>query len=233
MIPIADIYTDPLKIVEVAIGSLVFLIVISYVFKDNPAYKMLSHILLGAGTGLGIYLVWMLALKPNWWDHVSRAVEQLAKGEPDLNLLWILCIVPGLMWYTLYTKKLSWMSRIVFGLFIGLGAGLAFKTYFLLIMPQVTNSFRPLLVIGDGGLDLRQTIKNLLFTGTLLSVLIYFLFTLRMETRLVRRGRTFGRWTIMICFGTLFGFTVMTRMSYFLERLNYIKEELLTKVLGL
>ena len=76
-------------------------------------------------------------------------------------------------------------------------------------------------------------LKNLLFTGTLVSVLIYFIFTFRMEAPLVHRGRTFGRWTIMICFGTLFGFTVMTRMSYFLERLNYVKEELLTKVLGL
>ncbi|MBN1919154.1 MAG: hypothetical protein JW889_14710, partial [Verrucomicrobia bacterium] len=74
------------------------------------------------------------------------------------------------------------------------------------------------------------TIKNLLFTATLVCVLVYFLFTFRGEMTLVSHTRTYGRWMMMICFGTLFGFTVMTRMSYFLERLNYVKTELIEGV---
>jgi hypothetical protein len=225
-------YTDGIKIAEVVIASVTFLVVISYIFKDNAAYKLFSHIMLGAGTGFGVYQIWAQVLKPNWWDPVKLGVTVLfTRGDVTVNLLWILCLVPGLMWYTLYSKRLSWMSRIVFGLFIGLGAGLAFKTYFLLIMPQVKDSFRPLIVIGQH--SFKDTVKNLLFTGTFVTVLIYFIFTLRMETPFVQRGRTFGRWTIMICFGTLFGYTVMTRMSYFLERLDYVRVELFQKVFGL
>jgi hypothetical protein len=229
-----ELYKDPIKIAEVVIAAVTFLVVISYIFKDNAAYKLFSHIMLGAGTGFGVYLIWAQVLKPNWWEPMAKAITALfVQGQPTWALLWILCLVPGLMWYTLYSKKLSWMSRIVFGLFIGLGAGLAFKTYFLLIMPQVKDSFRSLLVFDDGAFHIQETIKNLLFTGTFVTVLIYFIFTLRMETPFVQRGRIFGRWMIMICFGTLFGYTVMTRMSYFLERLDYVRVELFQKVLGL
>lgn len=224
-------YSDVLTIIEIVVASAVFITVISYIFKDNAAYKMLSHILLGAATAYAIYLIWTQALRPKWWTPFSTAVLQVLGGEFDPNVLWFFALVPGLMWYTLYTKKHAWMSRVVFGMFIGMGAGLAFKAYFLLIMPQVSNSFRPPVAIEEGHFLLQQTIKNVLFTVTLLTVLIYFVFTLRMDTPLVDRGRTFGRWTIMICFGALFGFTVMTRMSYFLERLNYVKEELIEGVL--
>jgi hypothetical protein len=138
------------------------------------------------------------------------------------------------MWYTLYFKKLEWMSRIIFGMFIGMGAGLAFKNYLLLIVPQITNSFKPLVVLTEGGrIDLATSINNVLFLATLITILIYFFFTFRMEVPLVSRARGYGRWMMMICFGTLFGFTVMTRMSYFLERLRYVKIELIQSVFGL
>jgi hypothetical protein len=110
-------------------------------------------------------------------------------------------------------------------------AGLAFKNYLLLIVPQITQSFKPLVAMRDGAFDWGATVKNLLFTATLVCVLVYFLFTFRKEVTLVTPARTYGRWMMMICFGTLFGYTVMTRMSYFLERLNYVKTELIEGVL--
>ena len=229
---VAD-YTDVFKIIEILVGTVTFLVVISYVFKETAVYRMVSHIVLGAATAVAIMVTWRDVVHPNWWLPVSKGFAGLGRGSWDWNILWVLCLVPGLMWYTLYFKKLEWMSRIVFGLFIGMGAGLAFKNYLLLIVPQITQSFKPIVAMRDGAFDWGATIKNLLFIATLVCVLVYFLFTFRKEVTLVTPARAYGRWMMMICFGTLFGFTVMTRMSYFLERLNYIKEELLTKVLGL
>jgi hypothetical protein len=227
-------YTDPYMIVQIAVGTLTFLIVMSYVFEDNAAYKMLTHILLGCATAVTIMILYKNVLRPNWVEPVRQGVGNLAKGKWDPKLFWLLCLVPGAMWYTLYSKKRAWMSRLVFAMFIGMGAGLAFKKYLLLIVPQVTKSFRPLIALAPGGgLDWGTTIHNTLFTAALVSVLVYFFFTFRSESPLLRRTRAWGRWMMMICFGTLFGFTVMTRMSYLLERLRYIKIELIQGIFGL
>ncbi len=229
----APTYTDAAKIIEVLIGTITFMVVISYVFKETAVYRMVNHIVLGVATGIAIMITWRDIVHPNWWLPVSQGFASIGEGSWNWNVLWVLCLVPGAMWYTLYFKKLAWMSRIVFGLFIGMGAGLAFKNYLLLIVPQITQSFKPLVAMRDGAFDWGATIKNLLFTATLMSVLVYFFFTFRREIRPVNHARLYGRWMMMICFGALFGYTVMTRMSYFLERLNYVKEELLRGVFGL
>ena len=119
-------YKDVFKIVEVVVGTITFLIVISYIFKDNSAYKMLSHLLLGAATAITIVILYRNVLVPNWWTPMSQGFsDTFASGKWNWNILWLLCLVPGAMWYTLYFKRLEWMSRIVFGMFIGMGAGLA------------------------------------------------------------------------------------------------------------
>jgi len=227
-------YSDSFKVVEIFVGTITFFIVLSYIFKDSPVYKMLNHIMLGVATAIFAAITWRDVLRPNWWIPLTTGFEALHKtGKWDSNILWVLCVIPGAMWYTLYFKKLEWMSRIVFGLFIGMGAGLAFKNYLLLIIPQITQSFKPLVAFQDGHFSLFGTIKNLLFLATLVTVLVYFFFTFRMEAPLFQRTRAYGRWMMMICFGTLFGYTVMTRMSYFLERLRYIKINLIEGVFGL
>jgi len=205
--------------------------VTSCLFKETSAYKMLTHILLGCATAVTIRMVSLGVLSPNWWKPMMEGFRSLGQGVWSWKVLWLLCLVPGAMWYTLYFKKLEWMSKIIFGLFIGMGAGLAFKSYLLLIVPQVTDSFRALVVFGpDGRFDPSTTLRHVLFSATLVSVLVYFFFTFRREMPLISHTRAYGRWMMMICFGTLFGFTVMTRMSYFLERLNYVKTELIEGV---
>jgi len=226
-------YTDAFKVIEIVLGTITFIIVISYVFRDSAIYRMLSHVLLGVATAIAIVVTWRNVLEPNWWVLIDKSFGAMGKGTMDWNFLWLLCLIPGAMWYTLYFKKLEWMSRIVFGMFIGMGAGLAFKRYLLLIVPQITQSFKPIVAINDGGFDALGTVKNLLFLATLMSVLIYFFFTFRMESPVFQKSRSYGRWMMMICFGTLFGYTVMTRMSYFLERLRYVKIELIQGVFGL
>ena len=227
-------YRDAFKIIEIALGTITFLIVISYIFKDSSVYKMLNHLLLGTATAITIVVLYRSVLLPNWWKPMSQGFAGLGEGRWNWKVLWLLCLVPGAMWYTLYFKKLEWMSKIVFGMFIGMGAGLAFKNYLLLIVPQITKSFRPIVALTEtGAFDVLTSLNNILFLATLITVLVYFLFTFRMERPLVRRCRAYGRWMMMICFGTLFGFTVMTRMSYFLERLRYVKLELIEGVLKL
>jgi hypothetical protein len=51
-------YRDAFKIIEVVVGTITFLIVISYIFKDSSVYKMLTHILLGTATAITIVVLY-------------------------------------------------------------------------------------------------------------------------------------------------------------------------------
>lgn len=210
---------DLWKHAEIWVAALVTLNVYLFLFKDNAAYRLLNQVVLGSSVGLSVIIVWDQVLKPKWYEPI---VSSLARGEPRCGWLWLFALLPGALWYFQYSPRRVWLSRVVIGLFIGVGAGLTFKATFLLMMPQVYATFKPLVVVKDGRLDLPTSINNLLFVVTFVTVLTYFFFSFEHRHRVVRGSAQAGRWMLMICLGALFGNTVMTRMAYFLERLQFL-----------
>lgn len=202
-------------------GALATLALYSVLYRENPVYRMAEHIFLGLATGLGLYVVWRDVLYPMWW-------QELAQGRWP----WIFALVAGLMYYTIYSKRFAWMSRLVMLTMMGLGAGLAFRAFYGMFMPQIGASFKPLIVIQQtpaGATDVPNSIfasfTNLLFLVTLLCVMTYFFFSFEQKRASVRNAATLGRWLMMIAFGAMFGSTVMARLSLFIGRLDYLFRE--------
>lgn len=210
---------DLWKLIEIWVAALVTLNVYLFLFRDNPAYRLLNQIVLGSSVGLSVVIVWQQVLRPKWYEPI---VGSLTQGEPRWGWLWLLALVPGVLWYFQYSPRRVWLSRLVIGLFIGVGAGLTFKATFLLLMPQIYATFKPLVVFQEGRFDLPASLNNLIFVATFVTVLTYFLFSFEHRHRLVRGSAQVGRYLLMICLGALFGNTVMTRMAYFLERLQFL-----------
>ena len=210
------------ELIKIWVGAIVAISVFAYIFKETGVYRFLVHVILGSGIAISVVIIWDQVLKPKWWEPMTQAWIKARHLEPSWALLWTLAIVPGIMWYFLYSRKYGWVARIVFGLLIGVGAGLTFKDRILRIMPQIAQSIKPFVVITDGRFDLFHSVNNIIFVMTLLTVLSYFFFSFKYEHRLVVRSAMTGRWMMMVCFGALFGFTVMTRMAYFLERLGFL-----------
>lgn len=203
------------------IGALVTLALYSVLYRENPVYRLAEHIFLGLATGLGLYMTWKTVLYPMWW-------QELAQGRWP----WIFALVAGMMYYTIYSKRFSWMSRLIMMTMMGLGAGLAFRAFFGTFMPQIGASFKPLVVIQPapgGGTDVAGSIfasfTNVLFLVTLVSVMTYFFFSFEHKNPGVRRAAALGRWLMMIAFGAMFGSTVMARMSLFIGRLDFLFRE--------
>ena len=60
---------------------------------------------------------------------------------------------------------------------------------------------------------------------------MYFFFSLRTDSRLVRVPMRTGRAMLMIALGAMFGNTVMTRMAYLIERIQFLYEDWLLSFL--
>ena len=219
--------------VAIWVGAIVTLAVFSYLIKDNPAYRLVQQAALGASVGIGMVVAWQQVLEPMWWKPTYAG---FAGQGHWTGALWLLALIPGAMWYFQMSKRLFWVSTLVSGLFIGIAAGLALKSQILLVLPQITASLKPLNPFaGEGGFTrgkLGECANNFLLLAGMLTTLLYFFFSVRTDSRLLRPPMRVGRLMIMIALGAMFGNTVMTRMAYLIERLQFLYEDWLTPLAG-
>jgi hypothetical protein len=203
------------------LGALATIALYSVLYRENPLYRFAEHVFLGLATGMGLYMTWKTILYPMWWKELQAG-----------HWAWILTLVGGGMYYTIFTPRLSWMSRAVMMTMMGLAAGLTFREFFGQYTKQIGASFKPLVVIDrlpGGGADVANSLfhsfTNVLFLVSLVSVMTYFFFSFEQRSRAVRGTANVGRWLMMIAFGAMFGSTVMARMSLFIGRLVFLFQD--------
>ena len=121
----------------------------------------------------------------------------------------------GLMFYTVYIPRYSWMSRLLMVTLMGHGGGVAFSGLRAPLHPQLTASFLPLLKPGAAIL----LFNNVVIVVTIITVMTYFFFSFEHRSRAVRGTASLGRWLLMVAFGAIFGSTVMARMALLTYRL--------------
>ena len=208
--------------VIMTLGAMATLALYSILYKENPVYRFAEHVFLGLATGYGLYAAWDQILFPTWYTPMR---------EQGI-WWWGLAVIPGLMYYTIYSKNLSWMSRFVMMLMLGVESGLIFRAWAGLYMPQIADSFRPIFPAGGPTLQQPLNFNNVIFIVTLTCVMVYFLFSFEQKNRAVAGTAALGRWLMMVAFGAMFGSTVMARMSLFIGRLWFLTREWIPHLFG-
>jgi len=198
------------EVIGVWIAAICTLAIFSFLIKENPFYRLFEHIFLGLAVGYTVAKTWTDVLRPKWWDPMIAGFQ----GVTPFGWLWIFALFAGLLWYFQYSKRYHWLSRIVIGFTIGAGAGMTFKGVFVVMMPQITSSFKPL-----------NSFSNVFFVVTILCVLSYFFFSFRFKFRPIKKVSELGRILLMISFGAFFGNTVMTRFAVFIDRIQFLLRE--------
>ncbi len=189
-------------------GAICTLAILSVLYKENAIYRLFEHIFIGLGAGYGVVITWREVLEPEWWVPLKAG-----------GWYWLVPMFLAMLYYTVYSKKYAWMSRLLVSTLFGVAAGQAFQGFAAQILPQVSKSFKPL---WGAGVTPGDMFKNLVFTVTLLCVLVYFFFSFRQDKPTVRSVATSGRWLMMIAFGAVFGSTVMGRFSLFIGRAQFL-----------
>lgn len=200
------------------------LAVFSFLYKDNPLYKFAEHLFVGVSAGYFVIILWHNGL-------VTNLYKNLADGS--FYFLWLDSAkwwyvfpgVLGLLMFTRFSHKWSWVSRWPIALYIGIATGLAIplemanrvnrQLYAVMEPINWTNFF------GHGWLDLTAGFSEIIiFVGTV-SALIYFYFS-KAHSGVFGGMAKLGIWTLMIGFGASFGFTVMARISLFINRIQFL-----------
>jgi len=106
---------------------------------------------------------------------------------------------------------------------VGATAGLWFITYLQSnAMHQLEDTIKPLQAYAaDGSLSWYQTIGNITVAIGTVTGVIYFFFSKEHKGAFGTAARV-GIWFLMITFGASFGYTVMSRMSLLIGRLDFL-----------
>jgi hypothetical protein len=191
------------------IAAALTLMCFSFLYKENPIYRVAEFIYVGIAAGYGVVATVDAYIRP------TIKTDLLQKG----NWLLLIPIVLGLLMYTRYVKSIAYLSRWTMAFFLGIGSGYVltkdFKPYFI---TPIVSTFKPFFV---SGAPLSTSINNILFVVGVVAALVYFFFTTK-RTGVLDYTARFGRWVMMIAFGAAFGNTVMARVSLFLGRMQFL-----------
>ncbi|NLN74870.1 MAG: hypothetical protein GX139_00970 [Armatimonadetes bacterium] len=187
-------------------GALCTFGIYTILYKENKFYRFFEHIFIGVYGGYGVYITWHNIILPKWWRPMTS--EGL--------WWWIFAAVLGSMFYFMYSKKHAWISRVIFGLFMGFAAGGIFREFYEGYFPQIGSSMKPF----SGSYS--NILSVAVFYVVLLAAMSYFFFSFEHKHPAVKNTAAAGRWFLMIGFGAMFGATVMGRMTLFIGRLNFL-----------
>ncbi|MBX3448583.1 MAG: hypothetical protein KF777_03435 [Planctomycetaceae bacterium] len=198
----------------------------SYLYKDNPAYKLTESIIVGVSAGY-----WLTA---SFWDVIVG--KALARLMPEQMRAWalpnldpadpdFLTLVPLTLGALLFARLIpggAWLARWPLALIVGTTAGLKLVLYLDGdFVSQIRNTILPLVVFNDNAFDLDGSARNILLVTSVLCCLTYFYFSVEHRGAVGRVSRC-GIWVLMITFGSSFAFTVMGRITLLTMRLEFL-----------
>lgn len=222
--------------IGVWIAAFLTLGIMSFLYKDNPWYKISEAIFVGLSAGYWFVSLFWQNLVSKLWDNLWPALDALvSRGEITDGLLYLIAGIFGIMMLMRLVPPIGWISRWPLALVVGATAGLQFINYLVSNgVVQVYNTIVPIFgPISDAGgvepvRDFWHGFGNALILVGTFTGLVYFFFS-KEHRGFFGGAAKVGTWFLMITFGASFGYTVMSRMSLLIGRLDFLVE---TWILG-
>ena len=214
------------------------LAIFSFLYADNPAYKLAEAVVVGVSAGY-----WMVV---GFWDTivpklVGALVPSLVKawvqpsieplGAPDQVAMW-LALFLGLLLLTRLLPFGGWLSGWTLAFIIGVTSGLKLVSHIESDLLAQTGATVLSLYVEPTGIEslsgaqrffaiLWPSLANALMVIGVLCCLTYFFFSVEHKGVVGGVART-GIWYLMITFGAAFGFTVMGRIALLAARIEFL-----------
>ena len=194
------------------VAGLLTLAIYSFLYKDNPVYKLAEYIFVGLSAGY-----WAAFL---WWNYAyPNLFEPLAHGH-----YWnIIPIAMGLMMFTQLSRRTSWIVRFPLTFVLGVSLGLQIVAAVEGdLVPQLAGTFSP---FTKGALfntyDFWTSLGYIVLLVGVLATITYFFFS-KEHKGVLGASAKIGVYFLMISFGASFGYTIMARISLLFGRLHFV-----------
>ncbi len=199
------------------VGAFLTLGIISFLYKDNPWYKLSEAIFVGISAGYWFVVLFWDNIYGKFWVGVFPSDD--SGNAPDYWL--IVGAVFGILMLLRLISKIGWISRWPLAFIVGCTSGLYLINYFSSnMMRQVQGTIIPLLGTSFD-LPVYDIIGNLVIVVGTFTGLIYFFFSKEHKGAFGGAAKV-GIWIIMVTFGASFGYTVMSRMSLLIGRIDFL-----------
>ena len=124
------------------------LVMYSFLYRDNPLFKIAENLYVGVALGYGAMLTWKLSLKreivrPLFIDppHSGAFLTELGRR--------IVPIILGMLLLTRLSRKYGWLSRYSYTIMVGWGAGIGIPAVaHSYILQQFRAAVDPLTAVG-------------------------------------------------------------------------------------
>jgi len=194
------------------IAALLTLGIYSFLYKDNPVYKLCEHLFVGVSAGYYVVLQYYSVVKPNLLDPLFTDFSH------DRHFLLVIPLVLGILLFSRFFPRGDWLSRWSLALILGVYPALRITGFGQGdLVEQIHGTMLPLWVPGNLG----TTIGNWLLVGGLLTTLIFFFFSKEHKGALGGAARI-GVYFLMVSFGASYGYTVMARISLLIGRVMFL-----------
>lgn len=196
-------------------AALSTLATLSFLYKDNPFYKFVEHLVVGVSAG---YFTMLLVVTSLW----PKLVDPLKAG----NLWYIFPAILGMMMFFRFSKSRSWIARYPIAIYIGIGTGLSLVVE---MQARIVEQLNATIGIGTamkadamaGALTPLDAVNSIIILVGIVCGLSYFYFS-KEHKGWFGGAATIGIWILMVGFGASFGYTVMARISLFIQRVQFL-----------
>jgi len=196
----------------VIIAGVLTLAVLTFLYGDNPVYRMAESLLVGVSIGYVLVITWANTIMDILYQPLVH----------DGKLALVIPLAFGLLMFGRFHRSTSFLSRYSMAVLIGSGAGVAIPAMLgARTLTQLTATIN--MVRADSLLTAFSAVVVII---GLLATLSYFYFS-REHSGWMGRSAKIGTYFLMIFFGTTFGYTVMSRMSTFIGRIEFLLSDFL------
>ena len=194
------------------VAAFLTLSIYSFLYRDNPFYKIAEHLVVGVSVGYFLIINWFEYLTPNLFEPLGKV------GEKPSNLFLLIPALMGVLMLLRISRKYNWLSRFSIAFFMGIASGVSIPST---IETRIIEQARASMVDFRAIPSFWPGLSAFLVLAGTLCTLVFFFFSKEHKGVLGGTARV-GIVFLMVGFGASFGYTVMARVSLLIGRLNFL-----------
>ncbi len=214
-----------MELLGIWVAAILTLCIFSFLYKNNPAYDVAQNLFVGLTLG---YVLVVKVLKEGIFGVIKD--QFFATGtwtiQPDIAAIVssVIAILLGLLFFSSYVPKWSWLVTIVLALTIGWGSGIVISAELSSkVYAQVTSTILDFQGFSEKEFfsGSKSQVNTVLMLVGVICTLTYFFFSVEhrgVPGKLAKIGVIF----IMISFGASFANAVAGRVTLLIGRMTFL-----------